>query len=253
MPNEIGPTSSTGDRVRARPPGPGAQADRRRAGQGEVGRDPDLRERRLAGAQASGPEHPLEAAGPPLPEPERRIDASEPGQKVQLGLRLRRPALRHQGHRLAVHRDRCRLVVRLAELRTSERNPAPATPASYSTASPASSSPPAGSWARSAPTTALSSAPERSPRRSSGSAPASASSRPAAPTPTAASNASSLTSVEECWRPSFARSLVPKITALQRDLDEYLDDYNHYRAHTGRHTKGRVPADIVFGARKTRT
>jgi transposase len=61
-----------------------------------------------------------------------------------------------------------------------------------------------------------------------------------------------LTILEECWRPSFARSLVPKMTALQRDLDQYLTDYNTDRAHTGRLTKGRVPADIVFGARKTR-
>jgi transposase InsO family protein len=61
-----------------------------------------------------------------------------------------------------------------------------------------------------------------------------------------------LTILEECWRPAFARSLVPKSTALGRDLDEYLETYNFDRAHTGRLTKGRVPADIVFGARKTR-
>jgi hypothetical protein len=42
------------------------------------------------------------------------------------------------------------------------------------------------------------------------------------------------------------------MTALQRDLDEYLYSYNTDRAHTGRLTKGRLPADIVFGARKTR-
>ena len=42
------------------------------------------------------------------------------------------------------------------------------------------------------------------------------------------------------------------MTALQRDLNEYLGDYNTDRAHTGRLTNGRVPADIVFGARKTR-
>jgi transposase InsO family protein len=59
------------------------------------------------------------------------------------------------------------------------------------------------------------------------------------------------TILEECWRPAFARSLVPKKTALALDLDEYLIDYNYDRAHTGRLTKGRVPADIVFGARKT--
>jgi transposase InsO family protein len=61
-----------------------------------------------------------------------------------------------------------------------------------------------------------------------------------------------LTILEECWRPAFARSLVPKMTALQRDLDEYLAEYNTDRAHTGRLTQGRVPADIVFGARKTK-
>jgi transposase InsO family protein len=60
-----------------------------------------------------------------------------------------------------------------------------------------------------------------------------------------------LTILEECWRPAFARSLVPRITALAQDLDEYLVDYNYDRAHTGRLTQGRVPADIVFGPRKT--
>jgi transposase InsO family protein len=60
------------------------------------------------------------------------------------------------------------------------------------------------------------------------------------------------TILEECWRPAFARALIPKMTGLQRDLDQYLDTYNHDRAHTGRLTRGRVPADIVFGARKTR-
>ena len=62
-----------------------------------------------------------------------------------------------------------------------------------------------------------------------------------------------LTILEECWRPAFARSLVPKSTALARDLDEYLHDYNTDRAHTGRLTQGRVPADIVLGARKMST
>jgi transposase InsO family protein len=62
-----------------------------------------------------------------------------------------------------------------------------------------------------------------------------------------------LTILEECWRPAFARSLVPKMTALSQDLTEYLQEYNYDRAHTGRHTQGRVPADIVYGARKTTT
>jgi transposase InsO family protein len=62
-----------------------------------------------------------------------------------------------------------------------------------------------------------------------------------------------LTILEECWRPAFARSLAPKITALERDLGEYLDYFNTDRTHNGRLTRGRIPADIVFGARKTRT
>jgi transposase InsO family protein len=34
-----------------------------------------------------------------------------------------------------------------------------------------------------------------------------------------------LTILEECWRPAFARSLVPKSSALSQDLHEYLIDY----------------------------
>ena len=59
------------------------------------------------------------------------------------------------------------------------------------------------------------------------------------------------TILEECWRPSFARSLVPRYTALRRDLDAYLGYYNYDRAHTGRHTQGRTPWQVL-GARKTR-
>jgi transposase InsO family protein len=61
------------------------------------------------------------------------------------------------------------------------------------------------------------------------------------------------TILEECWRPSFARSLVPKLTALERDLAHYLGYYNFDRAHTGRLTKDRVPAEIVYGAPKVKT
>jgi transposase InsO family protein len=59
-----------------------------------------------------------------------------------------------------------------------------------------------------------------------------------------------LTILEECWRPAFARALAPKSTALKQDLDQYLHTYNFDRAHTGRLTRGRVPAEIVYGARK---
>jgi transposase InsO family protein len=56
--------------------------------------------------------------------------------------------------------------------------------------------------------------------------------------------------LEECWRPAFARYLYPRYTGLKRELERYLDDYNHDRVHHGRLTDGRIPADIVYGARK---
>jgi len=60
------------------------------------------------------------------------------------------------------------------------------------------------------------------------------------------------TILEECWRPSFARSLVPKLTGLSRDLADYLRFYNEERAHTGRLTNGRTPLQALIGARKMR-
>jgi hypothetical protein len=56
----------------------------------------------------------------------------------------------------------------------------------------------------------------------------------------------------ECWRPSFARALGPRYTALRRDLAAYLNYYNFERAHTGRRNLGRPPAELVYGARKMR-
>ena len=35
-----------------------------------------------------------------------------------------------------------------------------------------------------------------------------------------------------------------------RELDRYLAYYNHDRAHNGRLTRGRIPAEIVYGAHK---
>jgi hypothetical protein len=43
---------------------------------------------------------------------------------------------------------------------------------------------------------------------------------------------------------------VPKLTALAKDLEQYLRYYNFDRAHTGRLTNGRIPNEIVHGARK---
>jgi transposase InsO family protein len=58
------------------------------------------------------------------------------------------------------------------------------------------------------------------------------------------------TILEECWRPAFARFLQVRYSGLRRHLDHYMHDYNHHRAHTGRKTAGRCPADLVYGARK---
>ena len=60
------------------------------------------------------------------------------------------------------------------------------------------------------------------------------------------------TILEECWRPSFARSLVPKLTGLTRDLAAYVRFYNEERAHTGRLTRGQTPLQALIGARKMR-
>jgi transposase InsO family protein len=58
------------------------------------------------------------------------------------------------------------------------------------------------------------------------------------------------TILEECWRPAFARYLQVRFNGLRRDLARYLHDYNHDREHHGRITKGRRPADLVYGAHK---
>jgi len=58
------------------------------------------------------------------------------------------------------------------------------------------------------------------------------------------------TILDECWRPSFARYLHPRLSSLRADLDAYLRYYNFDRIHHGRLTGGQIPADIVYGARK---
>jgi transposase InsO family protein len=76
--------------------------------------------------------------------------------------------------------------------------------------------------------------------------------RPGRPTTNGAVERVQRTILEECWRPSFARSLVPKIGGLERDLASYLRFYNEERAHTGRYPQGRTPWQTLIGARKMR-
>jgi len=75
---------------------------------------------------------------------------------------------------------------------------------------------------------------------------------PGRPTTNGAVERVQRTILEECWRPSFARSLVPKLGGLSRDLETYLRFYNEERAHTGRLTQGRTPVETLIGARKMR-
>jgi transposase InsO family protein len=58
-----------------------------------------------------------------------------------------------------------------------------------------------------------------------------------------------LTVLDECWRPAFARYLIPKLTGLRRELDRFLVDYNTDRAHNGRITRGRTPDQVLGKAR----
>jgi transposase InsO family protein len=60
------------------------------------------------------------------------------------------------------------------------------------------------------------------------------------------------TILEECWKPSFARYLVPKYMGLRRELVRYLGTYNHDRAHNGRLTRGRTPAEVLGAAKMFR-
>jgi transposase InsO family protein len=58
------------------------------------------------------------------------------------------------------------------------------------------------------------------------------------------------TILDEFWRPTFARYIHPRYTGLRRELDTYLNFYNHDRIHHGRLTNGQIPADLVYGAHK---
>ena len=43
---------------------------------------------------------------------------------------------------------------------------------------------------------------------------------------------------------------LPEPSGLRRELETYLAYYNYDRVHHGRLTRGSIPADIIYGARK---
>jgi transposase InsO family protein len=57
------------------------------------------------------------------------------------------------------------------------------------------------------------------------------------------------TILDECWKPAFARYLIPKQTGLRLDLERHLRYDNTERAHTGRWTRGRTPKKVLGKAK----
>jgi transposase InsO family protein len=231
-----------------------------------VGRLEGLAERDLARAPPTRAEH----ASAPL-EPDRRLRRRlraqaararararaacrglKAGRAARTRLLLRRPPLGHERDGLAIHRDRRRLRLRLAELHTSARNPT-AKHCSRLVERVARELAQAG-WRLGAAITDNGSEFRSGAFASTLKRLGIEQRRIRAGRPTSNGHVERLqqTILEECWRPAFARSLVPKLTALAKDLEHYLGYYNFDRAHTGRLTKGRIPGEIVYGARKMR-
>ncbi len=60
------------------------------------------------------------------------------------------------------------------------------------------------------------------------------------------------TILHEHWRIEFRRRYFTKLSQLERSLQGYLRLYNHHRIHRGYRTRGRTPAQIVWGAHDER-
>ena len=56
------------------------------------------------------------------------------------------------------------------------------------------------------------------------------------------------TILHEHWRIEFRRRYFTQLSQLDRSLQSYLRFYNHERPHRGYRTRGRTPAQIVWGA-----
>jgi transposase InsO family protein len=60
------------------------------------------------------------------------------------------------------------------------------------------------------------------------------------------------TMIQELYQPTLINYVTPSITGLRRDLDAYLEYYNHKRRHRGRWNKGATPATIITPNPKTK-
>jgi hypothetical protein len=56
--------------------------------------------------------------------------------------------------------------------------------------------------------------------------------------------------LDEFYRAAFRRNVYDTIDALQRDLDEWLADYNQARTHQGRYCFGKTPMQTFLDARQ---
>jgi transposase InsO family protein len=56
------------------------------------------------------------------------------------------------------------------------------------------------------------------------------------------------TILHEHWRIEFRRRYFTQLGQIDRSLQSYLRFYNHQRSHRGYRTRGRTPAQIVWGA-----
>ena len=54
------------------------------------------------------------------------------------------------------------------------------------------------------------------------------------------------TILEECYQPNLIAYVEPSITGLRRDLNTYINYYNHQRRHYGKWNQGKTPSQIMF-------
>ena len=208
------------------------------------------------------PEHARQAPGagrrlprariepPREPAPEPHIDSDAAGRAGRHRLLLRRPPARRQGPGLADHRDRHLQLVRLgragrhASGRTDRRADLRARPPRRARA------PGRRLAARARAHRQRQRVRPPRVRRALPAGVAHTQIRSGRPQTNGHVERLHRTILEECWRPAFARYLQVRFSGLRRDLAHYLHDYNHDREHHGRITRGRRPADLVYGARK---
>jgi transposase InsO family protein len=58
------------------------------------------------------------------------------------------------------------------------------------------------------------------------------------------------TILQECYQPALISYVTPSISGLRRDLDDYLNYYNHHRPHRGKWNQGKPPTQIIHPNQK---